>query len=61
MSDDRSKRGWQDRQRIAKDEPYEVEYFARKHGLSAGDARSILDESGPDRSRADEMAEGKRK
>lgn len=34
MADDKAKQGQQDRIRVAGNEPYEVEYFASKHGLS---------------------------
>ncbi|MFE0018311.1 DUF3606 domain-containing protein [Mesorhizobium sp. NPDC059054] len=34
MADDKSKRGGSDRDRIATGQAYEVNYFARKHGLS---------------------------
>ena len=30
-----------DRRRIARGQPYEVNYFARKHGLTAAEAREI--------------------
>jgi len=35
---------------------YRVKYFARKHGLSAADARSILQRAGQSREKANELA-----
>ena len=32
MADDKTKQGQQDRSRVSGSEPYEVEYFASKHG-----------------------------
>ncbi|MCP8890147.1 MULTISPECIES: DUF3606 domain-containing protein [Sphingomonas] len=39
MADDKSKTDGRDRSRVSGSEPYEVEYFAQKHGLSAQQAR----------------------
>lgn len=55
--DDKSKRGAQDRSRVAANEPYEVNYFARKHGITAGQAREIIQQAGPDRKAANALAE----
>ena len=49
MADDRRKRGGQDRGRVAKGEGYEVNYFARKHGITAAQARSLIDRIGNSR------------
>lgn len=57
MSDDKSKQGQQDRSRVAGDEPYEVEYFASRHGLSQAEARALIDRIGNDRSALDAAAE----
>jgi hypothetical protein len=57
MPDDKSKRGGPDRGRVAGEEPYEVSYFARKHGLSQEQARKIIADAGPDRKKADAAAE----
>ena len=40
MADDKSKRGGPDRRRVAGDEGYEVNYFARKHGISTQQAEA---------------------
>ncbi|MBX3573202.1 MAG: DUF3606 domain-containing protein [Mesorhizobium sp.] len=56
MSDDLNDRGAQDRSRVAAEEPYEVAYFARKHGLSSERAREIIDRYGPSREACDRAA-----
>lgn len=56
MPDDKSKRGAADRKRVAGEEKYEVTYFAKKHGISAADARRIINQHGPDRDAADKAA-----
>lgn len=38
-----------DRKLIAATQPYEVRYFAKKHGLTREKAREILKEHGPSR------------
>ena len=45
-----------DRKRIAASQPYEVAYFARKHGLSSKEARAIIAEAGSSRAKANEIA-----
>jgi hypothetical protein len=57
MSDDKTNRGAQDRARVSGDEPYEVEYFARKHGISTEQARKLIDEVGNSREKLDAAAE----
>jgi hypothetical protein len=57
MSDDKTKQGQQDRSRVAGDEPYEVEYFASKHGLTQGQARDLIARVGNDRANLDAAAE----
>ena len=56
MSDDKSKVGGQDRSRVSVEEPYEVEHFARKHGLTQEQARKIIEEHGPNREACDRAA-----
>ncbi|MFN3433209.1 MAG: DUF3606 domain-containing protein, partial [Sphingomonas sp.] len=53
MSDDKSKQGQQDRSRVSGEEPYEVEYFAAKHGLSQQQARELIASVGNDRAELD--------
>jgi hypothetical protein len=58
MAEDRSTRGRnQDRSRVAGEQEYEVEYFARKHGLTAEQARQLINEHGNNRAMLDATAE----
>jgi len=50
MSDDRSKRGAPDRQRVSASEPYEVGYLARKTKLPPPLVRNVIEQEGPMRS-----------
>lgn len=52
MADNKHNVGEPDRDRVAGSEPYEVEYFAGKHGISAGQERDLIDQSGNDRKRS---------
>lgn len=58
MADDKTNRGEQDRARVSGSEPYEVEYFASKHGLSQEQARELIASVGNDRAKLDAAAEG---
>ncbi|RCS25605.1 DUF3606 domain-containing protein [Phyllobacterium salinisoli] len=60
MADDKNKTK-QDRLRIAANQPYEVGYFRKKHGLSQDAARKIIQETRGDREKANEMARNLRK
>ena len=57
MSDDLANAGQRDRDRVSGDQPYEVEYFARKHGLTMEQARELIARVGNDRSKLDAAAE----
>ena len=57
MSDDLANAGQRDRDRVWGDEPYEVEYFARKHGLTMEQARELIARVGNDRAKLDAAAE----
>jgi hypothetical protein len=57
MSDDRSKTGAQDRRTVASEEPYEVSYFAKKHGLTNGQINELIKKHGRDRATLDAEAE----
>lgn len=46
-----------DRLLVAKPQQYEVAYFARKHRISAADARATLQQTGGSRDEANELAE----
>lgn len=56
MSDNKQMQDGRDRAKVNAEEPYEVSYFAQKHGISAEKAREILASSGPSRKAADEAA-----
>ncbi|MGZ3350892.1 MAG: DUF3606 domain-containing protein [Xanthobacteraceae bacterium] len=59
MADDKRKRGAADRRRVAAGEPYEVNYFARKHGLSKEEALKIIKKAKGNRAKANALAEGR--
>lgn len=51
-----------DRKLVASEQQYEVAYFAKKHRISAAEAREVLQQAGRSRQKANELAEaGKRK
>ena len=56
MSDDKSKVGAQDRARVAGEERYELDYFAKKHGLTKEQAQQLIDRHGNGRAALDEAA-----
>jgi hypothetical protein len=56
MADDKSKRGEPDRRQVAGDEPYEVGYFAKKHGISRDRAEMLIEKFGNDRAKLDAEA-----
>lgn len=41
MSDDKNRHAPADRRQVAGDEGYEVDYFAKKHGLTRAEARRL--------------------
>jgi len=57
MADDKTKTGKADRSRVAAGEGYEVSSFARKHGITAEQARELIARIGTDRARLDAAAE----
>lgn len=57
MADDKTKIGAADRRQVAGDEGYEVDYFAQKHGISAVQARALIEKHGNDRATLDAAAE----
>lgn len=44
---------------VASTEQYEVDYFAKKHGITRDQAMSILKKAGPSRVKADDLASKK--
>lgn len=55
MADD-PKKAKQDRKLVAGRQPYEVAYFAKKHGITRALARSIINVHGPSRRKCDAAA-----
>jgi hypothetical protein len=53
---DNPKKQKQDRKLVAAAQPYEVAYFAKKHGVTAAKARSIIKAHGPSRRKCDAAA-----
>lgn len=49
MADDKSKRDYRDRDRVASDEDYEVEYFAKQHGITPDQVRELIKKHGNSR------------
>jgi hypothetical protein len=56
MADNKTKRGGSDRKRVAGGEGYEVSYFARKHKISAEQARTLIARIGNDREKLNAAA-----
>jgi Protein of unknown function (DUF3606) len=56
MPDDKANRGGADRSRVAGGETYEVEYFAKKHGISVAQAEALIKEHGNSREKLDAAA-----
>ena len=57
MADNKSDRGGRDRSRVAAGQCYELGYFARKHGISRDQARSLIDRVGNDRAKLNAAAQ----
>lgn len=57
MADDKSKRGGRDRATVSAEQPYEVGYFARKHGITRERAQKLIDKIGGDRAKLNREAE----
>jgi len=57
MADNKSNRGGRDRSRVAAGQGYELGYFARKHGISRDQARSLIDRIGHDRAKLNAAAQ----
>jgi len=57
VPDNKSKRGAADRRQVAGGEGYEVNYFARKHGISKDQAEALIKRVGNDRDKLNAAAE----
>ena len=56
MTDNKRKRGAPDRRRVAGNEGYEVNYFARKHDITAEQARGLIEKIGGNREKLNAAA-----
>jgi hypothetical protein len=56
MADNKSKRGGADRRQVAAGEGYEVNYFARKHGITKQQAEDLIKRVGNDREKLNAAA-----
>ena len=56
MADNKSKRGAADRRQVAGGEGYEVNYFARKHGINKDQAQDLIKRVGNDREKLNAAA-----
>ncbi|MET0429412.1 MAG: DUF3606 domain-containing protein [Microvirga sp.] len=56
MADDRTKRGGGDRDRVAGGQAYEVEHFAKKHGITTEQAQALIKRHGNSRETLDAEA-----
>lgn len=56
MADSNSNRGGRDRGRVAAGQGYELGHFARKHGISRDEARSLIERIGNDRAKLNAAA-----
>ena len=61
MADNKQNVGEPDRSRVSGSEDYEVDYFARKHGISPAQARDLIREHGSNREALDRAAQNLRK
>ena len=49
MADDKTKRAFQDRDRVSADENYEIRYFAKQHRITPEQVRELIREHGNER------------
>lgn len=59
MADDKSKRDFRDRNKIAAEEPYELDYVANEHGVSRQDVLEAIKAVGNDRAKVEAHLKGK--
>ncbi len=57
MSDNKTKHGKQDSSRVSAGEDYEVEYFAKAHGITKAQTLQLIKEHGNDRATLNAAAE----
>lgn len=56
MADDKTKQG-RDREQVSAGENYEVQHFAKKHGITVEQARELIERHGNSREALDRAAE----
>ena len=56
MADNKTKRGAADRRQVAGGEGYQVNYFARKHGITKDQAEGLIKKAGNDREKLNAVA-----
>jgi hypothetical protein len=61
MSDDKSKRGKPDRDRVSSTERYEVDHLVKKHGLPAPLVKKVIQQEGPMRKNVESYLEKMKK
>ena len=57
MADDKMNRGQPDRSKVSGSGGYELDYLARKYGLTREQARELVQRVGNDRKKLDEAAQ----
>jgi hypothetical protein len=55
MADDKNKKDFRDRNRIAADEDYELDYVANEHGVSRQKVLDAIDAVGNDRQKVEQF------
>ena len=56
MADDKTNRGEPDRSKVSGSEDYELDYLARKYGMTREKARELVERIGTNREKLDEAA-----
>lgn len=58
MADDRNKKDFRDRNKIAADEDYELDYVAKEHGVSRQNVLDAINAVGNDRQKVEQHLKG---
>jgi hypothetical protein len=53
MADDKTKKDFRDRDRVAANEDYELDYLAKKHGVTRGQVIEALEAVGDEREKVE--------
>lgn len=54
MADDKTKKDFRDRNRVAADDEYELDYLAKKHSVTRGQVIEALEAVGSEREKVEE-------